>query len=102
MKRIASWRAQKIRTDCYELINKNPELPIQSIPKPHLRERLGRLLSILKAFRVRAMTQREGIEYEKRILSSILSDNPEFDTARDALTRMARAAYLLERNPVII
>ena len=98
LKRIASWRVRNIRNECNELIRKNPDLPMRSIPRMHLQERLGSLISILKTIRVRAMTQPEGLEYEKRILSPALSENPEYNAEKDALTRMTRAAYVLEMS----
>jgi hypothetical protein len=98
LKRIASWRARKIRKDYNALIDNSSELPIRSIPKAHLEDRLGKLLSILKAFRAKAMTQQGDMEFERSILSSVLAQNPGNEPARDILTRLERAPYALKMN----
>lgn len=98
LKRVASWRAQKIKADCNELINSNPEIPILSIPRPHLNERLGRLFSILKSRLIYWMTEREGILYEKQVLTPSFYESGKYGNERDALTRMDRAAHVLEMS----
>jgi hypothetical protein len=85
LKRVASWRAQKIRNACKELINNNPEIPIQSLPREHRTERLERFLSLIKSFLVDRMTQPEGIAYEKTILQ------PRWEHERASHTSMDRA-----------
>ncbi len=98
LKRVASWRARKIIDDCDELINGNPDIPILSIPAPHLRERLGRLLSILKSHLIYRMTEREGTLYEKQVLEPSFRERRKYGTETDALTMMDRAAYVLEMS----
>jgi hypothetical protein len=98
LKRVASWRAQKIRNACNELINHNPEIRIQSLPREHRTERLESFLSVIKSFLVYRMIQREGIEYEKCILMSSFYDMRKYRIERDALTRMDRAAYVLKMS----
>jgi hypothetical protein len=98
LKRVASWRARKINDDCDELINGNPDIPILSIPTPHLRERLGRLLSILKSHLIYRMTEREGTLYEKQVLEPSLRERRKYGIETDELTMMDRAAYVLEMS----
>lgn len=96
LKRVASWRARKIRDECNELINNNPGIPLLSIPGPHVEKRLGRLLSVLKSHLVSRMTEREGLLYEKQVLTPSLPEMRKYGTERNALTMMDRAAYVLE------
>jgi hypothetical protein len=98
LKRVATWRAEKIRADCNELINNNPEIPIQAIPRPHRKARLGRLISSLKSFLVYKMEQRESIMYEKQVLTPSFYKGVRYGTETDALTSMDRASHVLEMS----
>ena len=98
LRRVATWRAEKIRTDCSELIKNNPEIPIQSIPRPHRKARLGRLIYSLKSLLLFKMEQRESILYEKEVLMPSFGEGGRYETETDALTRMDRAAYVLEMS----
>lgn len=98
LKRVASWRARKIRNDCNTLISNNPEIPVLSIPRPHLEERLGKMLSILKSHLIYRMTGKESMLYEKHVLTPLFHEMRKYGTERDALTRMDRAAYVLEMS----
>jgi hypothetical protein len=98
LKRVASWRAQEIKADCNELIRNKPEIPILSIPMPHLKERLGRLLSILKSHLIYRMTEREGKVYEKQVLMPSFYERGNYENEGGALTRMDRAAYVLRMS----
>jgi len=95
LKRIATWRAEKIRTDCNELIENKPEIPIQSIPRPQRKQRIGTLLSSLKSHLLYKMGQRESILYEKEVLTPSFEDGKRYGTETDALTRVDRAAHVL-------
>jgi hypothetical protein len=98
LKRVASWRAHRIRNECHRLINNNPGLALLSIPGPYLKERLGRLLSVLKSHLVGRMTEREGLLYEKQVLTPSVHEIRKYGAERGALTLMDRAAYGLEMS----
>ncbi|MFW6115095.1 MAG: hypothetical protein ACOC6E_02225 [Thermodesulfobacteriota bacterium] len=91
LKRVASWRARKIRNACKELINNNPEIPIQSLPREHRIQRLERFLFLIKAFLVDRMNKSEGIAYEKSILQPRLDEHVEWEGEEASLTSMERA-----------
>ncbi len=98
LRRVATWRAEKIRADCNELIKNNPEIPIQSIPRPHGKARLGRLISSLKSHLLYKMGERESILYEKQVLTPSFYKEGKYETETDALTRVDRAAHVLEMS----
>jgi hypothetical protein len=98
LRRLATWRAERIRADCNELINNNPEIQIQSIPGPHRKARLGRLISSLKSFLLYKMEQRESIVYEKEVLTPSFDERVKYGTGTDELTRVDKAAHVLEMS----
>jgi len=98
LKRLATWRAEKIRADCNELIKNNPEIPMQSIPGPHRKARLGKLISSLKFLLLCKMEERESILYEKQVLAPLFNKGGRYATETDELTRVDRAAHVLEMS----
>jgi hypothetical protein len=69
LKRIASWRAQKIRADCDELVGNKPDLPVLLLPKRQKKRAVSRLVSSLKSLMVSKIMEDESMVYEKIILT---------------------------------
>ena len=98
LKRVATWRAEKIRADCDELINNNPEIPIQAIPRPHRKARLGRFISSLKCLLLCKMEERESILCEKQVLAPSFDIGRRYGNETVELTRVDKAAHVLEMS----
>lgn len=68
IKHIAGWRAQRIYTDCDEYVRRHPELPLNSLPKPHRKQQLLPLMAVLVARATEMLSQADGLAFERQIL----------------------------------
>ena len=99
LKRIASWRVQKIKDACSELINNKPELALETLPKSHARMRIKKLLSVLKSYSiVRAIKDKGGTE--RRILTPVYYYKKEYETEKYGFISMDKAAYFLGMSKI--
>lgn len=98
-KRISSWRAQKIKNACGELINNKPELALISLPKSHAKMRIKKLLSVLKSYLIASIIEDEdGIE--RLILTPAYYSTEGYETEKYGFTSMHKAAYFLEMSKI--
>ncbi len=95
LRRIASWRAERIKDDCAEYIKSRPHLSLQSIPKSHAKTRLGGLLSVLRAYLTNKMIEADDRAYEKTILTPSRYSKEEYEKEEYGYTSMDRAAPAL-------
>ena len=99
LKRIASWRAQKIKDACGELINNKPELALISLPKSHARMRIKKLLSVLKSYLIaRIIEDEDGIE--RLILTPAYYSKEGYLTEKYGFTSMHKTAYFLGMSKI--
>lgn len=64
-----SWRAEKIRNDCDELIREKPEIQLLSLPKFHMKLRMSEFVSVLKSLLIMRMIEDESRTYERLIFA---------------------------------
>lgn len=95
LKRIASWRAHKIRDDCHEIIGSRPDLSLQSIPRTYAKTRIGGLLSVLRAYLIERMIEVDDRAYERTILTPSRYKKEEYGKEEYGYTSMERAARVL-------
>jgi hypothetical protein len=94
LKRVASWRAQKIKDACGELINNKPELALKSLPESHAGMRIKRLLSVLKSYLIaRIIEDEDGIE--RLVLTPAYNSKEEYETEKYGFTSMHKTASFL-------
>lgn len=93
--RIASWRAQKIRKDCNELIRKKPETQLVSLPKFHLKLKMSELLFLLKSLLIKRMIEDESGTYERLVLTPSSHGMEEYRRQEYGLTSMDNAGSAL-------
>jgi len=72
--RIASWRADKIRNDCDELITEKPEIQLLSLPKFHMKLRMSEFVSVLKSLLIMRLIEDESRTYERLIFAPSAGD----------------------------
>jgi hypothetical protein len=85
LKRIASWKALKIKDACCELIDDHPELALKSLPDSHRRTRLIKLLKVLKSYSISKVIKNED-DIERFIL---------MPTNKYGLISLNKAGYFL-------
>ena len=95
LKRIASWRAQRIKDDCNEFVGSRLDLSLQSIPKTYAKMRVEGLLSVLKAHLTSKMIEADYRAYEKNILTPSRYSKEDYDKEQHGYTSMDRAALVL-------
>jgi hypothetical protein len=95
LKRIAAWRAQKIRDDCQLLVENRPNLRLSLIPKPCLKKRGHALLRFLKLYAIRRLKEDEAGRSEKEILTPNSFVRDAYDSEKHGFTRIDHAAVVL-------
>ncbi len=95
LKRIASWRAQKIRDDCHLLVENRPDLRLSLIPKSCLKKRGHDLLRFMKSYAIRRLKEDEAGRYEKEILTPNSFVRDAYDLEKHGFTRIDHAAVVL-------
>jgi hypothetical protein len=96
LKRIASWRAQRIKDDCNEFIkNEQPSIPLLSVPGACMRMRLAKLLSILKSYTITKLIEDKNETYERDMLTPNTHGWREYESEKDGYTRMDHASSVL-------
>jgi hypothetical protein len=95
LKRIASWRAQRIKEDCLKLIKHKPELSISSVPRPYLKMILTNLLSVLTIRMISLMTDDKKGKFEKSILAPSYDSKEDYRLYEQKTISMGKAAHVL-------
>ncbi len=95
LKRIASWRAQKIRDDCHLLVEKRPDLRLSIIPKSCLKKRWHLLLRLLKSYALSRLKEDEAGRHEKEILTPNSFVRDAYDSEKHGFTPIDQAGDLL-------
>jgi hypothetical protein len=67
-KRVTDWRARRIYHDCADLIHRTPTLVISSLPRSQQGSQMQKLVDVLVARSTQLLSDKEGIDFEKRIL----------------------------------
>ena len=106
-KRIASWRAAKIFDDCDRFIRQTPGLLLSDLPRSRQKMVIRPLLWVMIARSARMLSEREGIIFEKQILSPLYSSDEykkpyygftEFDRVSSILGMRKKAFDLMVAN----
>jgi len=94
LKRIASWRAERIKEDCYRLIKENPTFKLRDIPGTYQKVILETMLSVLRSYLKKKVMEDESGILESFILAPSY-DEDEFQTEKYGITSMDQAAQAL-------
>jgi hypothetical protein len=96
LKRIATWRARRIKYECDEFLkNEQPNTPLQSIPQSCMKMRLATILSILTSYSIKKLIEDKNGTYERDILTPHTHDWREYESGEDGYTRMDHASSVL-------
>ena len=93
-KRIANWRAREIRKDCERVIRQSPAIALASLPSSLQNINTRRLISVLIARSTQLLLEKEGIDFEKRILKPM--------HGRDEYARKKRAFTPFDMAPGVL
>jgi hypothetical protein len=95
LRRIATWRAQKIQRDCSELVGMIPHITLASLPKCLIERKVSKLISVLKSCLVEKLIKEEGQTYERLVLMPPSHHIEEFKREGHGFTLMDHAASVL-------
>ncbi|MBW2490392.1 MAG: hypothetical protein JRE65_04520 [Deltaproteobacteria bacterium] len=98
LKRIALWRALKIKNACRKLIDDQPEIALTSLPNSHRKKRLKKLLTVLKLYSISKV-----IKDEENIERSILMPahyHEQYHTNAYGLISLNKAGYFLGMSKI--
>ena len=94
LKRIASWRALKIKDACRQFIDHHPELDLKSLPDSHRKARLKLLFFTLQSYSISKLINNEE-RIEKNILLAPYHPKEECYIETDSCVSLNKAAYFL-------
>jgi hypothetical protein len=95
LKRIASWRTERINDDCLAIVEQTPHLSLRSLPRSVASSRLSELLVLLKS-RIQSQLLQAGPEqFETSILTPLRIGKEEYETANNGWTSMDEAPRIL-------
>lgn len=95
LKRIASWRAKKISTDCDRVVAKNANLPLRSLPRRHFTARTETLLSALRNFVVHRMIADKSLSIERLVMNPKYRSKDEYEIGGYGFVTIPEAATYL-------
>jgi hypothetical protein len=95
VKRIPTWRADRIRSDCEALVRERPDLPLGALPRSARMAQFRRLKGVLSARMIHLFSDREGDLLEKRILAPS-RPHREYQTAAAGKTQFELVARKLQ------
>jgi hypothetical protein len=98
LRRIAAWRARRIREDWRHFIRQKPEVPLMELPFEDLKGQIDPFLYVLKSHLVNRLIQEGGEVYEQAVL---MPSHPTMEKDREApadLAEMDEAASLLNMD----
>jgi hypothetical protein len=94
LKRIASWRALKIKNACRELIDNHPELDLKSLPDSHRKARLKQPIFVLKSYSISKVIKDDG-KIERLIFPRSYHSTEECLMETRSCVSLNKAAYFL-------
>ena len=93
LKRIASWRALKIKDACFKVIDDHPELVLKSLPDSHRKTKIRKLLTVLKSYSIsKVMKNEDDIE---RSLLRPAHYHEQYNTNEYGMISLNKAGYFL-------
>ena len=98
LRRIAAWRARRIKADWRHFIRQKPDIPLMELPAEDFKAQLLQLLYVLKFRLLNRLIQEGGQGYEQAVL---MPSFPTIDRDRAAhtdLTKMDEAATILNMD----
>jgi hypothetical protein len=95
LKRIASWRAKKIRADCDRVIAENKNLPLFSLPARHFAAQADILLSTFRSLTVHRMMEDKSMSFEAPVMSPKYHSKEEYESEGHGFVTIEEAARVL-------
>ena len=95
LKRIASWRAKKIRVDCDRVIAENESLPLFSLPTRHFAAQADIVLSTFRFLTVHRMIDDKSLCFEGPVMSPKYHSKEEYESEGHGFVTIEEAARVL-------
>jgi hypothetical protein len=95
LKRIASWRAKKIRADCDRVLAENKNFPLRSLPARHFAAKAETLLSALRSLVVHRMIADKSLNLEGLVMSPKYHPKEEYESGGYGFVTLQEAATYL-------
>jgi hypothetical protein len=95
LKRVASWRAEKIREDALRLIRERPDIPAVFLPSAHRQVYFGGLLSAMRRVAETRMMGEKDRSLEEEVLTPSFTRTEELRRDGDSRVRVDQSAQFL-------
>jgi hypothetical protein len=95
LKRVATWRARRIRVDALKLIRKRPDIPLMSLPAANRKINVAPLLFTMRQVAAKRMMEDKGRALEREVLAPRRASLNEPSGDSDNRVSVDQAAYFL-------
>jgi len=95
LKRIAPWRADKIRKDCDKAVRENRNAPLLSLPPRHFVAESGALILFLRSLTVHRMIADKSLHLEGLVMSPKYHSREEYESEGHEFVTLQEAATFL-------
>jgi len=98
LKRVASWRAQRILGDCEKIIAERAGIPVRALPKRYRSTQWRRLTIALEQGVVAKMFSKDKLAFEKRVLKPLYHTKEGYETWGRVFVTVEQGAKILRMS----
>jgi hypothetical protein len=95
LKRVASWRAEKIRQECDRVVLEEGGIPLKALPKRHFELQMGLLGAVLQSLLLERMIADKSLQFETLVMLPAYHSNEEFESDGHGYVTLQEAANVL-------
>jgi hypothetical protein len=95
LKRIASWRAEKIRQECDRVVLEGGGIPLGALPRRHFELKMGFLGAVLTSLILERMIADKSLQFERLVMLPQYHSNEEFESGGHGYVTLQEAANIL-------
>lgn len=98
LKRVATWRVEKILEDCEKLIAERPQIPVRALPKRFRQRQWKTLTAALEQTVVGRMFSKDKLSFEKQVLRPVYHTKSEYESDGFTFVNIREAAKIMEMS----
>ena len=98
LKRVASWRVEKIVKACEVLVADKPQIPVSALPARLRMKQWKRLMAALELTIVGRMFSKDKVSFEKQVLTPVYHTKGEYESDGYAFVGVQEAARTLKMS----
>jgi hypothetical protein len=95
LKRVASWRAEKIRQECDRAVLEGGGIPLSALPRRHFELKIGFLEAVLKSLILERMIADKSLQFETLVMLPTYHSDEEFKSGGRGYVTLQEATNAL-------